>query len=85
MCGGLVLEDIELRRNDVAFLDAVGARTIPDPTTEGDYCRRYECYEARPLMGFEAVCMMGIELLVVAAHSGDGQHRHEATWSRAHW
>jgi hypothetical protein len=22
-------------------------------------------------MGFEAVCMMGIELLVVAAHSGD--------------
>jgi hypothetical protein len=36
-------------------------------------------------MGFEAVCMMGIELLVVAAHSGDGQHRHEATWSRAHW
>jgi hypothetical protein len=42
MCGGLVLDDIELRRNDVAFLDALGARTIPDPTTEGDYCRRYQ-------------------------------------------
>jgi len=40
MCGGLVLDDIELRRNDVAYLDALGARTIPDPTTEGDFCRR---------------------------------------------
>jgi hypothetical protein len=38
----LVLDDIELRRNDVAFLDALGARTIPDPTTAGDYCRRFQ-------------------------------------------
>jgi len=30
MCGGLVLDDLEVRRNDVAFLDALGARTIPD-------------------------------------------------------
>jgi hypothetical protein len=42
MCGGLVLDDIELRRNDVAFLDALGARTIPDPTTAGDFCRRFQ-------------------------------------------
>lgn len=41
-CGGRVLEDIEIRRNDVAFLDAVGARTIPDPTTAGDFLRRFE-------------------------------------------
>jgi hypothetical protein len=41
MCGGLVLDDLELRRNDVAFLDALGARTIPDPTTAGDFCRRF--------------------------------------------
>jgi len=41
MCGGLVLDDLEIRRNDVAFLDALGARTIPDPTTEGDFCRRF--------------------------------------------
>lgn len=40
-CGGRTLEDIETRRNDVAFLDAVGARTIPDPTTAGDYLRRF--------------------------------------------
>lgn len=42
MCGGLVLDDIEIRRNDAAFLDALGARTIPDPTTAGDFCRRFD-------------------------------------------
>jgi hypothetical protein len=42
LCGGLVLDDIEVRRNDVAFLDALGARAIPDPTTAGDYCRRFD-------------------------------------------
>lgn len=36
LCGGHVLEDIELRRNDLIFLDALGARSIPDPTTAGD-------------------------------------------------
>ncbi len=42
LCGGRVLEDIELRRNDLVFLDALGARSIPDPTTAGDYCRRFD-------------------------------------------
>ena len=41
LCGGRVIDDIEVRRNDVAFLDALGARTIPDPTTAGDFCRRF--------------------------------------------
>ena len=40
-CEGTCLEDIELRRNDEAFLDAIGAETIPDPTTAGDFCRRF--------------------------------------------
>jgi len=40
LCGGQSLEDIEIRRNDAVFLDALGARTIPDPTTAGDFCRR---------------------------------------------
>jgi len=42
LCGGQVLEDIELRRNDTAFLDLLGARAIPDPTTAGDFCRRFD-------------------------------------------
>ena len=41
LCGGTCLEDLELLRNDEVFLDAVGARRIPDPTTAGDFCRRF--------------------------------------------
>jgi hypothetical protein len=41
LCGGRCLEDIELRRNDETFLDALGTQRIPDPTTEGDFCRRF--------------------------------------------
>jgi hypothetical protein len=39
---GMRLEDIELRRNDEAFLDGLGAQRIPDPTTSGDFTRRFE-------------------------------------------
>jgi hypothetical protein len=41
LCEGRCLEDIELRRNDETFLDALGTQRIPDPTTEGDFCRRF--------------------------------------------
>jgi hypothetical protein len=50
LCGGHVLDDIEVRRNDAAFLDALGARTIPDPTTAGDFCRRFGVEQIRALM-----------------------------------
>src|SRR5258708_40321830 len=39
---GQRLEDIELRRNDEAFLDGLGAQRIPDPTTSGDFTRRVD-------------------------------------------
>lgn len=42
LCGGQVLEDIELRRNDETYLNALGAAAIPDPTTAGDFCRRFD-------------------------------------------
>jgi Transposase DDE domain group 1 len=42
LCNGTCLDDIELRRNDAVFLDALGADRIPDPTTAGDFCRRFE-------------------------------------------
>lgn len=41
-CGGRTIEDIELRRNDEAHLNALGVGAIPDPTTAGDFCRRFE-------------------------------------------
>jgi hypothetical protein len=50
MCGGQTLDDIELRRNDSSFLDALGASAIPDPTTAGDFCRRFEEPQIHGLM-----------------------------------
>ena len=45
LCGGRVLEDIELRRNAPTFLSALGTKRIPDPTTTGDFCRRFTSYD----------------------------------------
>ena len=41
VAGGQRLEDIELRRQDESFLNGVGAQRIPDPTTAGDFTRRF--------------------------------------------
>jgi Transposase DDE domain group 1 len=50
LCDGTCLEDIELRRNDEVFLDALGARRIPDPTTAGDFCRRFKPEDVHTLL-----------------------------------
>ena len=42
LCGGHRLDDIELRRRDQVFLDGIGAASLPDPTTAGDFCRRFD-------------------------------------------
>ena len=42
LCAGTCLEDLELRRQDEAYLDLLGALRIPDPTTAGDFCRRFQ-------------------------------------------
>jgi hypothetical protein len=48
--GGQTLQDIEIRRNCEAYLNALGAKTIPDPTTEGDFCRRFNVADIETLM-----------------------------------
>lgn len=50
LADGTCLEDIELRRNDEVYLDALGAQRIPDPTTEGDFCRRFGRWDIESLM-----------------------------------
>ncbi len=50
LCDGTRIEDIELRRNDEVFLDALGTQRIPDPTTAGDFCRRFDEASIRNLM-----------------------------------
>ena len=41
LAGGTCLDDIELLRNDETYMVALGAQRIPDPTTAGDFTRRF--------------------------------------------
>jgi DDE family transposase len=50
LAGGQRLEHIEVRRNDEVYLDALGADRIPDPTTAGDFCRRFTEADVERLM-----------------------------------
>jgi hypothetical protein len=62
LAGGQRLEHIELRRNDAVFLDALGAPRIPDPTTAGDFCRRFTETDVQTLMNI----LNGVRLRVWA-------------------
>ena len=50
LCGGTRLEDIERLRHDTAYMNALGADLIPDPTTAGDFCRRFWPPDVETLM-----------------------------------
>ena len=42
LCGGTCIEDLELRRQNLEYMNALGARSVPDPTTAGDFLRRFD-------------------------------------------
>lgn len=50
LVGGVRLEDIELCRNNESYLNALGAQRIPDPTTAGDFTRRFAPRDIHDLM-----------------------------------
>ena len=50
LAGGEGFEDIELLRQDEGWMDALGAEIIPDPTTEGDFVRRFWVEDVMTLM-----------------------------------
>jgi len=50
LAGGTCIEDLERLRNDENYLDAIGAQRIPDPTTAGDFCRRFSAADVEGLM-----------------------------------
>jgi hypothetical protein len=67
LAGGTCLEDIERQRNDEAFLDALGAQRIPDPTTAGDFCRRFRPWHIEVLMDAINEVRLGVWKLQPAA------------------
>jgi hypothetical protein len=50
LAGGTCLEHLEYLRSDEAYMNALGARRIPDPTTAGDFCRRFDMCDIIGLM-----------------------------------
>jgi hypothetical protein len=53
LCGGTRLEDVDRLRTDVPLMNGLGARLLPDPTTTGDFLRRFT--EADLLTLMEAI------------------------------
>lgn len=50
LCDGTCMQDMELLRNDEVYLDALGTRRSPDPTTAGDFCRRFTSADVQTLL-----------------------------------
>jgi hypothetical protein len=51
LAGGTCLEDLELLRNNENYLNVLDAQRIPDPTTAGDFLRRFDAADLDTLMG----------------------------------
>lgn len=51
LCGGTRLEDLERLRTNEAYLDTLGCARVPDPTTAGDFLRRFDEDRVKELMG----------------------------------
>ena len=73
LAGGTCLDHLEIRRTDEAYLNALGAQRIPDPTTAGDFCRRFDemkiircsCRSARQLD--KQWCLHGYRIVSLVA------------------
>ena len=50
VAGGARIEDLELRRTNEAFMNGLGAQRLPDPTTAGDFTRRFQESDTIALM-----------------------------------
>src|SRR5215217_2289649 len=50
LAGGTTLADLDTLRNDDAYLDSLGVPSIPDPTTAGDFLRRFDDAQVNKLM-----------------------------------
>lgn len=74
LCGGSSIEDLDLLRNDPSLLHALGADRIPDPTTAGDFLRRFDSRsieqlqdainEVRPVLWREAKALSSQDAII---------------------
>jgi len=60
LCNGDCLQDLERLRNDEVYLDALGTQRIPDPTTAGDFCRRFTEADVETLMDIINEIRLGV-------------------------
>src|SRR5690606_22986998 len=51
LCDRHSLDDLERLRRDSSYLQALGARSLPAPTTAGDFCRRFTAEDIETLTG----------------------------------
>jgi hypothetical protein len=84
LCDGRCLEDWEHRRQDEAYLNALGAERIPDPTTAGDFVcahplpdHQHGSEAGLPVAGIEClargVLPCGLHCLTPRRPHGDGR------------
>ncbi|MBI5853025.1 MAG: hypothetical protein HZB39_18600 [Planctomycetes bacterium] len=73
MSGGSCLEDLEVLRNNEAYLDAVGTQRIPDQTTAGDFFRRFDAADVDALQDAVRRTLPGIRIVRVLRNTG-GSH-----------
>ena len=96
LCHGTCLQDIDLRRNDEAFLDALGARRIPDPTTAGDFCRRFTAADLdtlqdaidgarRNVWAEQPASFFGFRRIVLRGDTDFSQTEHLDRWHALPW
>jgi Transposase DDE domain group 1 len=50
LVGGKTIQDLEQLRNNETYLDVLGAQRLPDPTTAGDFLRRFKAKDIEALM-----------------------------------
>ncbi len=67
LAGNKRLEDLEMLRNDETYMNALGAHRIPDPTTAGDFTRRFKEDDIKTTMD----CINNIRKKVWKESGGD--------------
>src|SRR5207248_2971624 len=60
LAGGKTINDLELLRNNETYLDVLGAQRIPDPTTAGDFLRRFGASDIDTLMNVIAARRLAV-------------------------